>query len=774
MNTLLVWIGIAVAATGPTRGTAWWDAQVEASLDRAPGRKAQWVSLLESCRPEHRPGLAYLVKDLPVRDLETMPPEALAANLALAYQARAEVPWGATLPDGVFLDAVVPHICTTEPRESMRAEFHDRYLPMVRKCQRPGEAAHEVNKVLFRDYKVVYNTRRLRTDQCSKESIKQGMATCTGLSIMLVEACRAVGVPARLAGIASWPGRGGNHTWVEVWDDGWHFVGAAEPDEKGLDHAWFAGDAAKAIKGSDRSAIYAVTYRSTGHLFPMVWAPSERVPGEDVTDRYTRGATTGTPPSRPRLMVDVRRDGQRVEAEVMTLDRATGASRVLGTSLGPSADINRHLTCEAPLSGSLLVIARNGRGTAVRPVTVSGDMVVRVDLDGPASTETRAELARIFANRFSADESKRATAQKLLAELPWDESMRELAWAGYKTSPMHEPLRREFEAKTVSTKDRTSPYLWRHVGQKPAGGWALVIAMHGGGGAPKRVNDQQWHSMFERYYKEHPEAGGYVYLALRAPNDEWNGFYDDAICPMVERLIRQFVLFGDVDPDRVYALGASHGGYGAFVIGPKMPDRFGAVHASAAAPTDGETKSENLRDLRFTVMVGDKDNAYGRADRCRAFVKAIEGLKAKYGGYPGEATILPGVGHSVPDRDMVARMLKEGQRSPWPDRVVWAMSDDVLTHFYWLEAPHPDPSGRIEASARDNTIVLQNEHQDEVALWLDAALVDLSRPVIIERNGRRETFTPRPRPETFCEGLEQRGDPRLAAPVRFKSRSRAG
>ena len=76
------------------------------------------------------------------------------------------------------------------------------------------------------------------------------MATCTGLSIMLVEACRAVGVPARMAGIASWPGRGGNHTWVEVWDDGWHFVGAAEPDAKGLDHAWFVGDAAKAIKGS--------------------------------------------------------------------------------------------------------------------------------------------------------------------------------------------------------------------------------------------------------------------------------------------------------------------------------------------------------------------------------------------------------------------------------------------------------------------------------------------------------------------------------------------
>jgi hypothetical protein len=278
--------------------------------------------------------------------------------------------------------------------------------------------------------------------------------------------------------------------------------------------------------------------------------------------------------------------------------------------------------------------------------------------------------------------------------------------------------------------------------------------------------------MFERYYKEHPEAGGYIYLALRAPNDEWNGFYDDAICPLVERLIRQFVLFADVDPDRVYALGASHGGYGAFVIGPKMPDRFAAVHASAAAPTDGETMGENLRDLRFTVMVGDKDTAYGRADRCRAFLEAIEGLKSRYGGYPGGVTILPGVGHSVPDRDMVARMIEAGPRSPWPDRVIWSMSDDVLTHFYWLESPRPDPAGRIEATGHDNTIALKTLGQDKVALWLDAPLVDLARPVVVERDGRRETFQPLPRPETFCEGLERRGDVRLAAPVRVQSRLR--
>jgi poly(3-hydroxybutyrate) depolymerase len=765
MPALLFWIGtILIAANSPPEST-WWDAQVAASLDRAPAQRPGWVHLLESCRPEQRAGLAYLVRDLPRRDLETMPPATLAANVALAYRARGEVPWGAGLPEDVFLDSVLPHASVTEPRESMRAEFHDRYLPMVKDCQSPGPAALRLNRALFRDYKVTYNTRRLRTDQSSKESIAQGMATCTGLSIMLVEACRAVGVPARVAGIASWPGRGGNHTWVEVWDNGWHFVGAAEPDEKGLDHAWFVGDAARAIKGSPRGAIYAVTYRSTGASFPMVWDSSARVPAEDVTDRYARGGPAVA--SRPRLMVEVCREGRRVEAEVTVLDRATGTSRALGSSPGPRVDRNRLLTCEATPGGSVLVIARDRDLAAVRAATIASDTIVRLDLGGPTPAETRAELARVFADRFGTDEAKRATARKVLAELPWDDSLRAIAWAAYKAAPVHEPLRREFEARAVATKDRRSPYLWRPVGTKAPEGWALVIAMHGGGGTATRINDQEWRRMFERYYRPHPEAGGYVYLALRAPNDQWNGFYDDAICPLVERLIRQFVLFGEVNPDRVYLIGASHGGYGAFVIGPKMPDRFAAVHASAAAATPGETHGENLRDVRFTVMVGEKDTAYGRAERCRDFVKALAGWKARYGGYPGEVVLLKDVGHSVPDRDKVGEMLTAAVRSPHPDRVVWAQSDEVLKHFYWIEAPRPSSSGRIEASLRDNTVTLKTEHQDEVALWLDAPLVNLARPLVVEIDGgRRQAIEARPEPETFCVGLEERGDPKLAAPAR--------
>ncbi len=766
MIALLFFVSATLSGQEPVAAPAWWDEKVAASLDRAPARKADWEQLLRETRPERRAGMAYLVQYLPLRDLENLAPKALAANVDLAYRARAEVPWGGALPEEIFLDSVLPHASVTEPRDSMRAEFHDRYLPLVKDCKTPGEAALRVNKTLFKDYKVTYNTRRLRTDQNSRETIAQGMATCTGLSIMLVEACRSVGIPSRVAGIHSWPGRGGNHTWAEIWDGGsWHLVGSAEPDEKGLDHAWFVGDASKAIKANPENAIFAVTYGATGEHFPLVWDPRARINAENVTDRYTRGKVAAS--DKPRLMVEVCQGGQRVEADVTALDRSTGSTCLAGKSLGPQSDVNLHLSSPVTSGESFVVVARRDGKSASRDVTIKGDTVVRIDLDRPQGDAT-AKLVGLLADRFGDDAAKRELARKILAEIPFEESTRDLAWQAYKASPSHKSLKEEFDAKTVKTSSRTSPYLWRHVGEKPKDGWSLVIAMHGGGGTTKEVNDSQWRGMFERYYKNHPEAGGYVYLALRAPNDAWNGFYDDAICPLVERLIRQFAVFGDVNPDKVYILGASHGGYGAFVIGPKIPDRFAGVHASASAPTPGETLGENLRNTRFTFMVGEKDTAYGRADRCQEYSKQVEAWKLQNGGgYPGGFEWKPGVGHSVPDRDKVAEMIQAGPRDHSPKRLVWVQSDDVIHHFYWIEAPKPADKARVEGSIEGNTVKLKAQGQDQLALWLDSSLLDLGKPVTVEvAGGKTRTITPRPNVETFCEGLEGRGDPFLAAPVR--------
>ena len=49
-----------------------------------------------------------------------------------------------------------------------------------------------------------------------------------------------------------------------------------------------------------------------------------------------------------------------------------------------------------------------------------------------------------------------------------------------------------------------------------------------------------------------------------------------------------------------------------------------------------------------------------------------------------------------------------------------------------------------------------------------APLVDLARPVIVSRpNGQPLTITAHPNVENYCVGLEERADPRLAAPLRI-------
>jgi hypothetical protein len=121
MPALLLGIGVNLIAANPPPEPAWWNMQVESSPDRAPAPKKEWVHLLETCRPEHRAGLTFLLRYLPRGDLETMTAEAMAAHIELAYRARGAVPWGASLPEEIFLEDVLPYASVTEPRQSMRA-----------------------------------------------------------------------------------------------------------------------------------------------------------------------------------------------------------------------------------------------------------------------------------------------------------------------------------------------------------------------------------------------------------------------------------------------------------------------------------------------------------------------------------------------------------------------------------------------------------------------------------------------------------------------------
>src|SRR4029077_17611360 len=104
-----------------------------------------------------------------------------------------------------------------------RKEFYEKYRPLVKQARTPGEAAVLLNQKVFPLIKVRYSTKRPKAVQSPAESARAGLASCNGLSIILIDACRAVGVPARFVGTL-WADNSGNHSWTEVWDGGgWHY-----------------------------------------------------------------------------------------------------------------------------------------------------------------------------------------------------------------------------------------------------------------------------------------------------------------------------------------------------------------------------------------------------------------------------------------------------------------------------------------------------------------------------------------------------------------------
>jgi len=754
----------------------WWSDPVETALGKAGDNKKQLVTALTKVPKQEREMMAFLIENMPERDLQRLSAEFLLENVDLTVKALAAVPWGKTIPKSIVLNDVLPYVNVSETREPWRKDFFERFLPTVKNCKTPGEAAQKLNATVFKEVGVRYSTRRRRADQSPSESIDTGMASCTGLSILLADACRAVGVPARLAGIPSWVNKRGNHTWVEIWDGGWHFTGACEPDRRGLDHTWFQGDAKLAKKDDPRHSIYAVSYKRTGTRFPMVWSRrDDSVQAVNVTERYTGEAKPAEANGKRtmRLMVRVRETarGPRVAVPVRMIDLNDVTKTLSGTSKDESNDTNDFLTFEVELNGHYAIAA----GGKKVELTGDGSAQKLVDIVTGKRDAPAALVAHAAATWFLADAEHRTefepdpAVDAFMASNP--KEAREIAWTQFKAAKLHADLRKDVANNRVRWGKYESPYTIRSVGEQPAAGWPLFIAMHGGGGVPKRINDSQWRQM-RHYYRDQTQLpGGYLYVALRAPNDTWNGFYDHYVWPLVTKLIRQLVVVRDVDPNKVFLMGYSHGGYGAFAIGPNIPDRFAAIHASAAAPTPGISPAKNLRNTVFTYMIGERDTHYERLPRCRAFAKEIAKLRGdRTDIYPVTMEFIPGRGHGgLPDRDKIAAMYAHTRRAT-PRELTWTPTGRNVREFFWIATPDPKSGQEIDATCRDNKVTVTTEAVETVIVGLDARLVDFEKPITIAVNGETQKLEVRPSFKTLCKSMLARGDRDLAYSARVELR----
>ena len=335
--------------------------------------------------------------------------------------------------------------------------------------------------------------------------------------------------------------------------------------------------------------------------------------------------------------------------------------------------------------------------------------------------------------------------------------------------------------------DFTMPYVLLQKGERPANGWPLWICLHGGGGNDQAdgphgwsVNTREWDAQKRLFAKVYSGAG--LYFIPRMADDRRGRWWFDHNQIAFDEVIRKAILFRDVDPDRVYLMGISEGGYGAIRFAGNRPDRFAACGGMAAAEPLSTSPPENMRNVALRIDIGEKDTMFDRIGLARRMGERLAQLRAQdSSGYDHELNVQQGRGHGI-DYSLTPKWLATKTRDARPSRVVWHVApfdSQVELRSHWLalaERPSKMPlcitalrtGQRIEITATtdgatqgsDGTAT-QPADSSTLLLRLDDSMLDLDQPIEIVVNGEtRPAVTARRSLATMARTMEDRWDPR--------------
>ena len=321
-------------------------------------------------------------------------------------------------------------------------------------------------------------------------------------------------------------------------------------------------------------------------------------------------------------------------------------------------------------------------------------------------------------------------------------------------------------------------------GKKPASGWPVFIDIHGSGPVDM---EYRIHQKRFKYYSG-------LLVVPRCPNDvttvptfKKGGIWRHWYLPVIEKLVSDLVLFGDADPNRIYLMGFSEGGYFAYRAIPEISDRFAGIAPASGGGGSG-TWVDNLVNIPFYAQSGEVDNGYGRAVTFRKMRKAIFEAEKRY---PGRLHCRlvehKGCGHQIPDtkKEFSAPLwLAQFARNPYPDLVIWQQKKDVECYVwrlnkpgftypyvpkshYWLNVDDLLANyARIEARLSGNKIFMKSEQYKKIMVRLNDKMVNLDKPVTIYFNGKK-VFSDivKRKFETMLKTWEERRDPAYIFPV---------
>ena len=300
---------------------------------------------------------------------------------------------------------------------------------------------------------------------------------------------------------------------------------------------------------------------------------------------------------------------------------------------------------------------------------------------------------------------------------------------------------------------------YRVFGERPEDGRSLFISMHGGGNAPEALNTQQWKNQIRLY---EPREG--VYVAPRAPWDDWNMWFKPGLDEFFEALIQTAVVEMEVNPDKVYLLGYSAGGDGVWRMAPRMADRWAAASMMAGHP--GEASQVNLRNVPFMIWMGEYDGAYDRNKLAVEKGRMMDSLQqAEPEGYIHETHIVKGKGHWMDRADTAAiAWMTKYKRNALPKKIDWRQEEVMRPFMYWLgvDLETARPGMAVVAELSGNEIKIEACDYPKLRIYLNDRMVDMDKPVKVTYEGKvlfekKLARTAKCMARTLCE----RGDSEL-------------
>ena len=337
-------------------------------------------------------------------------------------------------------------------------------------------------------------------------------------------------------------------------------------------------------------------------------------------------------------------------------------------------------------------------------------------------------------------------------------AIKTLLWEDYKKR-IEAERKQEWKDKKITIGENSMRFDYKVFGEKPANGRSLYISMHGGGSAAARVNERQWQNQIKLY---EPDEG--VYLAPRAPTDAWNMWHKPHIDDFFARVIQNAMVFEDVDPNRVYLMGYSAGGDGVYQMAPRMADAFAAAAMMAGHPNG--VSPLNLRNIGFTIHMGENDRAYKRNKIAGQWKEKLAKLaESDPGGYKHEVTIQKGMGHWMQREDAVAvPWMAKFSRNPLPEKIAWRQGGVTRSNFYWLAAAEgkQQKGSTIAIKRKENRFEIESfDKLESIRIRMNSTMVDFSKPVEISVGDKVMSVKAEQTAGLIYQTIEDRGDPGL-------------